>query len=161
MATYYSNRVAADGSHYIRREQGLTTDYCIATDASTALVLNDTIKLFTLPKGAIIAGLVFGGTARNSGNDRVITVGDAGDTSRLLLSGSGTFSRNSNSTSYNYTAGLGTTNHSGTGSSVVMTKGFGYKYTADTDIIATVATAGTGNAADWVINCMIQYFIQS
>jgi hypothetical protein len=159
MATYYSNRVSSTGGHYIKKDHGLNADYCIATDASTALVLNDTIKLFTVPEGAVIVSLGFGGTAKNSGNDRVVTVGDAGDTDRFFSTAQGTFLRDNATASYNYLGGMGAVNHSGTGSSVLVTRGYGYKYTADTDLIVTVTTAGTGTAADWVLTCMIQYYV--
>lgn len=159
MPTYYSNRTSSTGSHYVRKDHGLNADFCIATDASTALVLNDVIKLFTVPAGAIIVGLKYGGTARNSGNDRALTIGDAGDTDRLVTTASGTFFRDNSVSMADFVAGNSTVNHAGTGSSVVVNKGFGYKYTADTDIIATITTAGTGNAADWVFQCFIEYYI--
>ncbi|MBP9838885.1 MAG: hypothetical protein KBC84_09240 [Proteobacteria bacterium] len=159
MATYYSNRTSSNNSHSIKSGFDLITDFCIATDASTALVLSDVIKLFTIPKGAIILSMVFGGTARNSGNDRVVTVGDASDTDRFLTTSAGTIFRDSSVYSYFNLAGQGTANHSGTGSSAVITRGLGYKYTEDTDLQITVTTAGTGNAADWVLSCAIQYYI--
>lgn len=161
MPTYYSNRINAANTHPVQGGNGLVCDFCLATDASTALVLNDVIKLFTIPKGAIIIGLKYGGTARNSGNDRVITIGDAADPDRLVVTASGTFFRDNSVSMADFIAGYSTVNHAGTGSSVVVSRGFGYRYTADTEIIATVTTAGTGNAADWVLQCAIQYYIVS
>lgn len=159
MATYYSDRVNSLGTHAIKGGNGLIADFCTATDASTALGAADIIKLFTLPKGATVVGLKYGGTARNSGNDRVLTIGDADDTDRLVVTASGSFFRDNSVSLADFIAGNSTVNHSGTGSSVVMTKGLGYTYTADTDIIATITSAGTGNAADWVFNCFIEYYI--
>jgi hypothetical protein len=145
MPTYYSNRVRPDGRQSIKKDSGLTVDYAIVNIA-TALVNSDVVKLFTVPKNAEILGFMIQGHGVQSGTDSQFKLGDADDDDRF---GAGLTNLRTN-----YSATIMAGPHSATGAT-----GFGYKYTADTDIELIITAAGTGMATGGTIKAAVFYYI--
>lgn len=148
MATYYSDRSSAAGTHAVKGGFGLIVDKCTVSVA-TALVNSDVIKLFTVPKGAKILSIMVAGYGIQSGTDAVYTIGDTGDTDRLVTVANGLNLRSNNAAQ---TLGIG--------SIASATTGLLYEYTAATDINMTITTAGTGMTTGGKIQCVILYFIE-
>lgn len=148
MATYYSDRVNANGTHNIRAGFGLVTDICTVS-VGTALVNSDLIKLFTIPSGARVTNIQVAGYGVQSGTDAVYTIGDVTVTNRLVTVANGLNLRSNNASQA-----------AGIFSIPSATLGIGYKYTANTDINMTITTAGTGMTTGGTIIVLIQYFME-
>ena len=123
MATYSSTRIsnpvpAKTGVGVVSVHASVTT--------SAAVAAADLVKFFTVPAGATIIGGTFSSTDidTNGTPTASLIVGDAGDTDRLFAA-----------TTIGQAGGI--TND-------LAIAGHGYKYTADTDIYATVSAVATG-----------------
>ena len=147
MATYYSNRSSSNGSHEIKGGFGMISDYC-EVSVGTALVNNDIIKLFTLPKGARVIAMTVLGQGVQSGADSVFDVGDSGDQDRIM--GGQTTLRSSSYASYWWTIPTAKS---------ATTAPF-HVYTANTDIELKITTAGTGMTTGGKIVAGIIYFLE-
>lgn len=148
MPTYYSDRVRSDGAHHIKSGFGLIADVCVVS-VGTALINNDIIKLFTVPKGARVLGLSVAGHGVQSGTDSVYTIGDTGDTDRLVTTANGLNLRSNNAVQ-----------NIGIGSIAGASAGIGHVYAANTDIEMLITTAGTGMTTGGRIICMILYWME-
>lgn len=103
------------------------------------IALNGLIKLFQVRKGQVVTGCSFASTDldTNVAPAIVFAVGDTGSATRFMAS---------------LTVG-----QAGGFSNAMQQAGYGYKFTADTDIYAKVTTAA-GTAAAGTIRCMMHVY---
>ena len=145
MAIYYSDRVNEEGTQNIKGGLGLIIDNCTVS-VGTALVNNDRIKLFTLPKGSRVLGLQVQGVGVQSGTDSLFSIGDEADPDRFQT---GVINLRSNSLdTYIYLIP----------SEKTATTGIFNEYEEDTDVELKITTAGTGMTTGGKINAVIYYF---
>ena len=115
-------------------------------DVSVALATSDTINLCKIPAGAQMIDVAIMSAGTQSGSDSTFTVGDSGDTDRFITTAGGLALR----------SGGGVSRMNGAALSAATT-GIGYEYTADTDLVMTIATAGTGQTTGGRITGYAQY----
>ena len=147
MATYYSDRTSSNSSHAIKGGFGLVVDTCVVS-VGTALVNNDIIKLFTVPKGARVVTVMVQGVGVQSGTDSEFELGDSGDQNRFM--GASTNLRPAINSIYCSCLPVDKS---------ASTSIF-YTYTANTDIELKITTAGTGMTTGGTIVSSIMYFLE-
>jgi hypothetical protein len=147
MPTYYSDRMNAAATEPVQGGNGLIFDFA-EVSVGTALVNDDIVKLFKLPKGAYVVGLLIAGYGVQSGTDAVYTVGDSDDPDRYITTANGLNLRSNNASQ---TWGMGIL--------PTATAGFGYKTTASVDVDLKITTAGTGQTTGGKIRAGIMYYI--
>jgi hypothetical protein len=125
MATYTSTLASTTSKHPARATLGETEVFASVT--TTAAVANaDIINLFYVPSGAVITGVTISSTDIDTNGSPTVTidVGDAGDVDRLVAA-----------TTIGRASGV---------YNDLALAGFGYTYTADTLIYATINSPATG-----------------
>lgn len=115
-------------------------------DVSVALATSDTINLCKIPAGAQMIDVAIMSAGTQSGSDSTFTVGDSGDTARFITTAGGLALR----------SGGGVSRMNGAVLSAA-TKGIGYEYTADTDLVMTITLQGTGQTTGGRITGYAQY----
>ena len=150
MATYNSNQMLANGGASAVRVGGGhgmggdTKTFFFLAPITAAPLLADVINLGWVPKGFRVTGVTITATDMDTSTGMLVDVGDAGDADRLVAD---------SAVGQANTLKVDTIRPSALTSGVV-TLGFGYKYTADTLLYATVDTAptGTGSAGTLLIS---------
>ena len=148
MATYYSDRMSSNSSHAIKAGGAIVGDVC-EVSVSVALVNNDIIKLFTVPKGARVVTVMLQGVGVQSGTDSEFELGDSGDTERLLIASAGQYLRSNKHDAYFYLNSSAKTTANNTF----------HTYAANTDIEMKITTAGTGMTTGGKIVAAILYYV--
>ena len=93
--------------------------------------INNTVKLFTVPKSFVVTGIAMDNTQMDSSTGLTISIGDAGSAIRLVSSSTGW-----RAAAY---------------STALVAGALGYTYTADTDILVTMTAAATTPVAGTLV----------